>query len=641
MQFKHPELLYALFLLLIPIFIHLFQLRKFQKIAFTNVAFLKKVTIETRKSSQLKKWITLFLRLLALACIVLAFAQPFTAATTALNTKKEFVVYLDNSFSMQAKGSNGPLLQRTIQQLYDRSSAMDQLHWITNTQTFSDVSLDEFKTGLLDVPYTPHQLSLQEVLLKAGQLFSDDPASDKKLLVVSDFQSRVPFVEIPSEFTVEAVQLKPVTQNNISIDTAYIDSKNSAQIQLKVVVSAIGQTDVSVPVSLFNDNILVAKTAADLSEENPATVAFDIDAESVFKGRLTIDDANLLYDNSLYFSINTPKKIKVLAISEANDDFIERIFNTNEFAYTAQPLAQADYNIFADQNFIILNELNEIPNALGTAVNDFVDKGGSVFMIPSSSAQVASYNSLLGQLNLGNLNPLVSREKKVTQIIFSHPLYKDVFEKQVVNFQYPKVNSYFPLNANASAALRFEDGTPFLVVNGSVSLATAAFNTANSNFKSSPLIVPSLYNMAQQSLPIAKLYYHTGVTNNYAVPVTLMQDEILTLRDSTSSFVPLQQTKANKVMVTTVDEPSNAGVYSINRKEQYIEDISYNYARDESDLYYLDIEDWDGVRSYGSVQDVFETLQQENSITGFWKWFAIFAILFLVFEMLVLKFYKQ
>ncbi len=89
MQFKHPEILYALFLLLIPIFIHLFQLRRFQKVAFTNVAFLKKVTIQTRKSSQLKKWLTLLMRLVALACIIIAFAQPFTASKTALNTKKK------------------------------------------------------------------------------------------------------------------------------------------------------------------------------------------------------------------------------------------------------------------------------------------------------------------------------------------------------------------------------------------------------------------------------------------------------------------------------------------------------------------------------------------------------------------------
>src|SRR5690554_2868225 len=99
MQFKHPEILYALFLLLIPILIHLFQLRRFQKIDFTNVAFLRKVTSQTRKSSEIKKWLTLLTRLLAMACLILAFAQPFFTSKTAIEKNLETVLYIDNSFS--------------------------------------------------------------------------------------------------------------------------------------------------------------------------------------------------------------------------------------------------------------------------------------------------------------------------------------------------------------------------------------------------------------------------------------------------------------------------------------------------------------------------------------------------------------
>ncbi|MFN3968968.1 BatA domain-containing protein, partial [Flavobacterium sp.] len=43
MQFKHPEILYFLFLLVIPILVHLFQLRRFKKEYFTNVQFLKEL----------------------------------------------------------------------------------------------------------------------------------------------------------------------------------------------------------------------------------------------------------------------------------------------------------------------------------------------------------------------------------------------------------------------------------------------------------------------------------------------------------------------------------------------------------------------------------------------------------------------
>ena len=117
MQFKHPELLYGLFLLLIPIIIHLFQLHKFQKVAFTNVAFLKEATLQTRKSSRIKKWLILITRLLLLAALVFAFAQPFTSKSNSFKTKKETVIYLDNSFSMQAKGNQGELLKRAVQDI--------------------------------------------------------------------------------------------------------------------------------------------------------------------------------------------------------------------------------------------------------------------------------------------------------------------------------------------------------------------------------------------------------------------------------------------------------------------------------------------------------------------------------------------
>ena len=59
MQFKHPEILYALLLLIIPIIVHLFQLQRFVKVPFTNVKFLKNIVQQTRKSARIKKLLIL------------------------------------------------------------------------------------------------------------------------------------------------------------------------------------------------------------------------------------------------------------------------------------------------------------------------------------------------------------------------------------------------------------------------------------------------------------------------------------------------------------------------------------------------------------------------------------------------------
>lgn len=640
MQFKHPEILYALFLLLIPIFIHLFQLRRFQKIDFTNVAFLKKVTIQTRKSAQLKKWLTLLMRLLALACVIIAFAQPFTTTKTAPNTKKETVLYIDNSFSMQAKGPKGPLLERALQDLFVSVDGTEKLSWFTNNAEHIHSATQDFKNEVLTIAYAQDQLTPSQVLLKARQLFSKNDDVQKRLIYLSDFQLKEPFPKIPEDLLVDVVHLKPVKTTNISIDSAYIASKNASRIQLNVRVSNTESETTEVPVSLYQSEKLIAKTAVDFSGNTSGTVTFDIDNAEEFVGKLHINEANLPFDNTLFISTNKPGKIKVMAINEADGDFLQRLFRKAEFEFKQQAFNTLDYSQIPDQNFIVLNQLKEIPVSLATALQSFSDSGGSILIIPAPQINLSTYNNFLLTQTLGSLSELRPQEKMVTKIVFSHPLFKDVFEKEVDNFQYPKVESYFGISTNAAPVIRFEDGQPFLLQKNKTFLFTAAIDNDNANFQNSPLVVPTLYNMALQSLPLPRLYYTIGQQNRIAVPVTLGPDEILTIKDSTDRFIPLQQTKANYVLITTTKKPQKAGNYQIVKQDAFLENISYNYARSESNLQYLAPEYWPGATVYGSVEKLFDAIAERNAVTGFWKWFAIFALLFLLIEMLILKFYK-
>lgn len=603
------------------------------------------MTIQTRKSSQLKKWLTLLMRLLALALIIIAFAQPFTALKTTLNSKKETVVYIDNSFSMQAKGSKGPILERALQDLFDKTNGTKKLSWFTNNSERKNASPQDFKNEVLSIAYSQNQLTPSQVLLKATQLFSNEKDVVKRLVYLSDFQQKEAFPEIPEDLIVDAVQLKPVKASNIAIDSVYIVSKNASTTQLKVQVSSLrgaqGGNEISeVPISLFNKEKLIAKTAIDFSENTNGTVTFDIDNSEGFIGKLQLNEPNLPFDNSLFFSINKPGKIKVLAINEADDNFLLRLFEKEEFLFTQQTFKMLNYNEIPDQNFIVLNELQEIPASLATALKAFSDDGGSVLVIPSAEVDLSSYNNFLLTMSLGTLSSETVQEKKITKIIFSHPLFKDVFEKEVANFQYPKVNSFYNISTNATPAIGFEDNQPFLLQKNKTYLFTAAINKENSNFQNSPLVVPTIYNMALQSLPLPRLYYTIGEQNSIAIPVKLGPDEILTIKDSTAQFIPLQQTKANFVLMTTTDEPNKAGSYHIVKENDFLENISYNYSRNESELQYLNPEDWEGAKVYKTVDDLFDSINEANSINSFWKWFAIFALLFLLFEMLILKFLK-
>ena len=107
MQFLYPNFLWALAALAIPIIIHLFYFRRFKKVAFSNVKFLKEVKEETSMRSRLRNLLVLLARCLAVAALVFAFAQPFIpSAREVLTGRKAVSLFVDNSFSMGAESDS-------------------------------------------------------------------------------------------------------------------------------------------------------------------------------------------------------------------------------------------------------------------------------------------------------------------------------------------------------------------------------------------------------------------------------------------------------------------------------------------------------------------------------------------------------
>ena len=86
MHFLYPAFLFALLSLAIPVIIHLFNFRKYQKVYFSNVQFLKEVQEQQSYRRNLKERLILACRLLALTFLVLAFAKPYFPGNNAVNT---------------------------------------------------------------------------------------------------------------------------------------------------------------------------------------------------------------------------------------------------------------------------------------------------------------------------------------------------------------------------------------------------------------------------------------------------------------------------------------------------------------------------------------------------------------------------
>jgi hypothetical protein len=641
MQFKHPEILYFLLLLVIPILVHLFQLRRFKKEYFTNVKLLKELQIQTRKSSKIKKWLLLATRLLLLACLILAFAQPFFDAKDNTNKGNELIILLDNSFSMQAKGTKGELLKRSIQELLEELPENQQFSLLTNSEVFWDTDIKSIQKELQNLKYSAMPFQLDYLI---NQVETKKKNTKKDYVIITDA------VQSESKKASDLVEnnivyfIQPDAQNktNISIDKVVISQVLDQFYELKITLQAFGETENEVPLSVFSNNKAVAKTMAKF--ENQKTKILITIPKNDFHGIISIEDNSLSYDNDYFLSISKPEKANIIAIGNSDkNNFLSRIFTTDEFNFKSTELATLDYNQIENQEAIVLNELEDLPVALGTTLKSFYEKGGNIVLIPNAKNTPSQLNAFAKNFGGLNYTQLSASTKQITKINFSHPLFQTVFEKKVTNFQYPNVKESFGLSGITNI-LQYEDNAVFVgsTTNrlGTFYAFSAPINKQNSNFQNAPLIVPTLYNMGQNQGKTGINAYTIGENENLILETILAKDEVVSIEKEGYSFIPMQQILNTKCKLSFGDYPEEAGNFDVIKANNSLKKISFNYPRTESDLTQITTANFENFTKVNNIATVLNDIASERTSNEIWKWFIIATLLLLLTELLIQKFVK-
>ena len=325
MHFKNPEVLYFLFLLIIPILVHLFQLQKFKKVPFTNVAFLSKIIQQSRKSSQLKKWLILATRLLLFSAIVFAFSKPYLGNKSTQKNKHTFI-YLDNSLSMSSKGEKGNLLQNSINKIIQNANKKNRYSLQTNTNFYKDISFSTLKEELINTSYSTNKSDIETVLLKINSLKKEETNTLYDYILISDFQNtyRNNFTNVNTNLNL--VKTKNSVYSNISIDSVYTKQKSIDNNTINAIVRNQGNPQKNIPIAIYNNTILKSKQVFSIDKDETKTVSFQLQNPEEFKGKIEITFSDTFsFDNTFYFSINTAKKTNVLSIGN-EVDFISKIY---------------------------------------------------------------------------------------------------------------------------------------------------------------------------------------------------------------------------------------------------------------------------------------------------------------------------
>ena len=201
MKFVYPEFLWAFGVLLIPIIIHLFNFRKYKTLYFSSLHFIKAVDQQTRSTQKLKHLLLLIARLLAFTFIVFAFAQPYIPVSTnnSKGGKPLLAIYIDNSFSMSTKGTEGELLSEAremARKMISKSSLDTRFMLVSNNLSGLEqhlVTKIEALERLDKIELCPIVRSLDEVINWEKAAIENEHSTNQKIgtkqfVILSDFQ---------------------------------------------------------------------------------------------------------------------------------------------------------------------------------------------------------------------------------------------------------------------------------------------------------------------------------------------------------------------------------------------------------------------------------------------------------------------
>lgn len=682
MTFLNPYFLFALFAVAVPIIIHLFNFRKYKKVFFSNVRYLQELKLEIRRKSQLRNLIVLLLRILAITALVFAFAQPYiphkqqSANPKAVNY---ISIYIDNSFSMQAEGSRGSLIDEAKHKAIEIASAYrsgDHFQLLTNdfeARHRQFVTRDEFSEMVRGLELSPISRSLQDIAKRQLEIFSTLKGSSNIAYVISDFQKTTCKPEMFIPDTSINYFLVPVNANNINnlyIDTCWFESPVHLTGQtVKLFISIKNNSAEAiekVPLRLYINKVQKAVNSFNIGPNGTAGVVISyIDHEAgVHHGMIEITDNPIIFDDKFYFSYNILPSVPVLSINgKQPSPFLNSLMaEDSAFTYQNTPVGQVNYNALNSYNLIIINELEDISTGLAQELQKFVSNGGHLLVIPSEKINIENYRQFLSSLGSNYYTSLLKAAQKIATINLQNPVFTDVFESIPQNMDMPQVTSYYAISRISRSVqeylLKLQNGDIFLDVqscgNGKVYLLAIPLQTSFSNFPRHALFVPTIYKIALLSRMQNKLYYTIGEESVLEMPLVYEEGKDLVVKlkhtEKEIEIIPGIQKMPGKTALMVNQQVKESGNYELSGEKKLINGIAFNYNSDESDLR---VATPDEIKQHinkshlknaqlleAKVKSLPLLISELNQGIKLWKTFVLLALLFLAGEVIILRFWK-
>ena len=667
MSFLYPQFLYGLLALSIPVIIHLFNFRRTKKVYFSNSRFLQQVKDSKSAKQKLKHLLIMLSRILFLLFLILAFAQPFIPSKEVDQQQGLVYIYLDNSLSMSNQVANNLTAFDQAIQNAERVIELypDDARFKLLTNDFSSPlrvfrSKNEILDLLTEVKQTGVHRSFEEIWNRMHNQVSSAPAD---WYFISDFQ-KATFDDLGS-YSADSVQqyfFIPMNFNstaNIFIDSVYLKNPfliANDQNSIVLRVRNTGNASVSdLVITLAIDNKQVANAGVNLPAYGEALTEINLNfpLEGNNPAKLSFEEFPVSFDNEFFFNLNLSQRVSVLEIkqNETTTSIAKVYGNRKLFDFSSYHVNNLDYTNVNQADLVIVNAVDVLPPSLVDRLEELVDGGISMIIIPGENPD---------PINLQRLAPFASATSSPDSIWLSleapelqHPFFNNIFEDQKTDLiSMPRVKKVISWsNQRGENLLIAKNGIPYLSSDfrGQIYLFASPLTTDYTSLTQHAVFVPVMYKIAAQSKAFDRKLYHT--TDEQIIRLTLDSisgNELFTMSNDEEEIIPNQRILGKELFLEVPSDVIRPGFYFLNSPSGSEDIIPYNnngreslldqYTTDElnarltgQNVTILDERDFD--------RHTEKVLQAQTGIP-LWKYAVVLALIFLMAEVLLIRFLK-
>ncbi|SFP68119.1 N-terminal double-transmembrane domain-containing protein [Hymenobacter arizonensis] len=607
----YPWFLLGLLGIAIPVLIHLLQLRRPQRLFFTNTSFIREVEMVTVRHRKVQHLLILVARVLAISSLVLMFCQPFIPATGVEKSSPGVGtdVLVDNSFSMQQPGSiQSSLLKEAVEEARDLgklASSGTKLRLKNGGNRL--ITLSEYQSALDELKFTS-----KAPLSNIGGM-KEGLSSSGKLFIFSDFQKNAfdgsSLKDLPENSETVLVPIPTNSIGNVYVDSVWLDDafvRMRTNIGLHVRLrngGSLAAVDCPVKVFLNAKQVAAFRVTVEPGEAVATVVQVQVEDEKLALGQVVTEDRPVTFDNTYYFTLQPAAAIQVHEI--AAEPASQPLYgNEPLFKYIHSKPQSLNYGLLRQADLVIVREINQVDAGLREGLRAVVKRGGSVVIIPTAmvSAQ-ASYQQLFKELGLGSAqwsaNTATPELRDVAMPNAQEPFFRDVFGAQQRAVTMPRVAPVLRWSRTGTDILRLRDGESYLSSfasgAGKVYVFTAPFSKEYSDFVQHALFVPVMYRVAMlsylneqlpayrltQAMVGLKLPAISQATNSTAggadeVGFRLVKDSL--------TLIPTQRVLGQEVRLDLPVGMDAPGFYQVQRRGKVVTTLAFNQDKKESEL---------------------------------------------------------